>query len=101
MKAENNNEESPEDTHKRLVEERKQLLIAFKTTFATDSGLKVLQCLEEYVGFGYPSFVLRSGQEGVYDMINIDGRKDVIAYIKECIKKPLPDNEIKQITAKE
>jgi len=86
----------------RKNEERRQILMAFRECFATDAGQKVMETLEKYVAYKFPSYQAYSDLDGMATAMkaaNDDGRKDVVAYIHNMRETPLPLVEDKQLTA--
>ena len=92
-------ETQSEEQRLRNNERIKQDLLAFRETFTTPAGERVLAYLKNYTGYGFPSYQL--GSENTLDSVFCDGKKDVHALIMHQMNAPFPDDSELQITAED
>lgn len=82
----------------RILQKQRQLILDIKETFSPPAGQRVMEFLEGYVGYGYPSYQVGNAN-AEKDAIFFDGRKDPIKLLKTQIEAKLPDEDDKPTTA--
>jgi hypothetical protein len=98
--AEKRVEQDNEEQLKAIEKERK-LVMAYREVQATEAGKTMMADLEQFAGFGFPSYRIGTGRDGVYDSVFFDGRKDIVKYMYARAAQKLPIVEDKPKTADE
>ena len=76
----------------RVEIEKRNKITALKRVFSTADGAILMKHLEEYSGYGFPSYQIGTGTPGSIDAVFHDGAKSVVAMCKTIIEHVLPND---------